>query len=160
MIRIFIPLPITSRIAAGHVSLSATALSVCARRCSLSLSPSLFRPWADESKRARLFLLGAQRSQLLLFQRHVSASRGRRKKFFERKMIAPRFGWGLSAGISCREKSSFRYESRPWFCVIGPRIQLIGRTWTWKVRREGREEGKKGMERDLFFSSVREFWFY
>ena len=160
MIRIFIPLPITSRIAAGHVSLGATALSVCARRCSLSLSPSLFRPWADESKRARLFLLGAQRSQLLLFQRHVSASRGRRKKFFERKMIAPRFGWGLSAGISCWEKSSFRYESRPWFCVIGPRIQLIGRTWTWKVRREGREEGKKGMERDLFFSSVREFWFY
>lgn len=127
---------------------------------SLSFSPSLFRLWADESKRARLFLLGAQRSQLLLFQRHVSASRGRRKKFFERKMIAPRFGWGLSAGISCWEKSSFRYESRPWFCVIGPRIQLIGRTWTWKVRREGREEGKKGMERDLFFSSVREFWFY
>lgn len=114
---------------------------------SLSFSPSLFRLWADESKRARLFLLGAQRSQLLLFQRHVSASRGRRKKFFERKMIAPRFGWGLSAGISCWEKSSFRYESRPWFCVIGPRIQLIGRTWTWKVRREGREEGKKGMGR-------------
>ena len=150
MIRIFIPLPITSRIAAGHVSLSATALSVCARRCSLSLSPSLFRPWADESKRARLFLLGAQRSQLLLFQRHVSASRGRRKKFFERKMIAPRFGWGLSAGISCWEKSSFRYESRPWFCVIGPRIQLIGRTWTWKVRREERKERKEWKEISFF----------
>lgn len=114
----------------------------------LSVSVSTMSRWVAEG--ATVLIGSATIAQLLLFQRHVSASRGRRKKFFERKMIAPPFCWGLSAGISCREKSSFRYESRSWFCVIGPRIQLIGRTWTWKVRREERKERKEWKEISFF----------
>lgn len=103
MIRIFIPLPITSRIAAAHVSLYPS---------------TLFR--RNDPNSSTMFL----------------HREGEEEVFPEKNDCA---------GISCWEKSSFRYESRPWL------LDPIDRA---NVNAKSKEE-KQREEKEMF--SVREF---